>query len=91
LRRKAARASPVGGAAPRRTRFDIDPIADGALIGISFGFAFVLDRIKSTGEIRPQQVPPDFGVGSLLAIDRAAVTATPDPSAGNWSNERQHR
>jgi membrane-associated phospholipid phosphatase len=69
-----------------RTTFDIDPIADGGIIGISFGFAFVLNQIKSTGEIRAQQIAPDFDRSSLLAIDRAAVTAEHHPSARTWSN-----
>jgi membrane-associated phospholipid phosphatase len=69
-----------------RSTFDIDPIADGAIIGISFGFAFVLDQLKSTGEIRAQQIAPDFNRNNLLPIDRAAVTAKHHPSARTWSN-----
>src|SRR5687768_12380621 len=45
---------------PGRSTFDIDPIADGAIIGISSAFALVLDQLKSTGEIRPQQISRDF-------------------------------
>ncbi len=71
---------------PGRTTFDIDPIADGAIIGISFGFSFVLNQIKSTGEIRAQQIAPDFDPDDLLAIDRAAVTAKHHDSARVWSN-----
>lgn len=69
-----------------RTTFDIDPLADGAIIGISFGFAFVLNQLKSTGEIRAQQIAPDFDRSNLLAIDRAAVTRGHDASARTWSN-----
>lgn len=71
---------------PGRATFDIDPIADGAIIGISAGFAIVLDQLKSTGEIRPQQISRDFDRNNLLAIDRPVVTATHHASAGMWSN-----
>jgi membrane-associated phospholipid phosphatase len=71
---------------PGRSTFDIDPIADTAIIGISFGFWFVLNQLKATGEIRPQQIARDFDRNSLLAIDRPAVTAPHHPSAGTWSN-----
>jgi undecaprenyl-diphosphatase len=69
-----------------RSTFDIDPIADSAIIGISAGFAIVLDQLKSTGEIRPQQISSDFDRNNLLAIDRPVVTATHHASAGMWSN-----
>lgn len=72
--------------APGRATFDIDPIADSAIIGISFGFAFVLNQLKATGEIRPQQIARDFDRNSLLAIDRPAVTGAHRPSANTWSN-----
>lgn len=69
-----------------RSTFDIDPIADGAIIGISFGFALVLDQLKSTGEIRPQQIARDFDRNDLLPIDQPVVTAKHHESAGPWSN-----
>jgi membrane-associated phospholipid phosphatase len=71
---------------PGRSTFDVDPIADGAIISISFGFAFVLDQLKSTGEIRPQQIARDFDHNDLLPIDRPVVTARHHASAGPWSN-----
>src|SRR4051812_25177683 len=40
---------------PGRTTFDIDPVADSAMIAVSLGFAGTLELINSTGEIRPQQ------------------------------------
>jgi membrane-associated phospholipid phosphatase len=72
--------------APGRATFDIDPIADSAIIGISAGFALVLDQLKSTGEIRPQQIARDFDHNNLLRIDRPVVTAPHHSSAGTWSN-----
>jgi membrane-associated phospholipid phosphatase len=72
--------------APGRATFDIDPIADSAIIGISFGFALLVNQLKATGEIRPQQIARDFDRNSLLAIDRAAVSGAHHPSANTWSN-----
>ena len=69
-----------------RATFDVDPIADGTIIGISFGFARVLNELKSTGEIRPQQIARDFDRNNLLAIDRPVVTAPHHSSADTWSN-----
>jgi undecaprenyl-diphosphatase len=71
---------------PGRSTFSVDPIADGAIIGISFGFTLVLDQLKSTGEIRPQQIARDFQRDDLLPIDRPVVTARHHDSAGMWSN-----
>ena len=72
--------------APGRVTFDVDPVADGALIAVSLGFAGVLDLINSTGEIRPQQISPTFDRNSLIAIDRAAISQKPDPNASAYSN-----
>lgn len=69
-----------------RVRFEVDPIADGSLIGVAVGFAVVLDLIGSTGEIRPQQIAPNFDRSQLIAIDRASIGATPDPHAKTLSN-----
>ena len=68
-----------------RTTFDIDPIADSAMIGVSLGFAGMLEAINSTGEIRPQQISPDFDSSQLIWIDRHAATAAPDPKASGRS------
>ena len=85
-REESLEPEPAEPKAPGRATFDIDPIADGAIIGISAGFAVVLDQLKSTGEIRPQQISRDFDRNNLLAIDRPVVTAKHHGSAGMWSN-----
>ena len=77
---KAAATPTVG-----RTTFDIDPIADSAMIAVSLGFAGMLELINSTGEIRPQQIAPNFDPNSLIWIDRSAAKRTPDPHAGTYS------
>ena len=69
-----------------RTVFDIDPVADGAMIAVSLGFASMLELINSTGEIRPQQISEDFHSSQLLWIDRSAVTQTVDPHAKGYSD-----
>jgi hypothetical protein len=69
-----------------RPRFHVDPIADTALIGLSIGFATVLELINSTGEIRPTPIAADFDRNNLIGIDRASITATPDSKAGSYSN-----
>jgi membrane-associated phospholipid phosphatase len=68
-----------------RTTFDIDPIADSAMIAVSLGFAGTLELINSTGEIRPQQIDKSFDRSQLIWIDRGAATQTPDPNAGRYS------
>ena len=69
-----------------RAQFHVDPIADTGLIGLSFGFGVVLELINSTGEIRPQQISPNFDRSQLIGIDRASITSTPSKSAGSLSN-----
>ncbi len=69
-----------------RVTFQSDPIADGAIIVVSLGSAGLLELINSTGEIRPQQIAPDFDRNRLISIDRAAVSNTMHPSAGSLSN-----
>jgi undecaprenyl-diphosphatase len=81
LEPKAAEPKPPG-----RATFSIDPIADSGLIVVSLGFATVLELINSTGEIRPQQIAPNFDRNQLIGIDRASITATPSKSAGSLSN-----
>jgi membrane-associated phospholipid phosphatase len=71
---------------PGRVTFQSDPIADGAIIVVSLGSAGLLELINSTGEIRPQQIDPNFDRSQLIWIDRAAVTNTMHPSAGTLSN-----
>lgn len=66
--------------------FQSDPIADGAIIVVSLGSAGVLELINSTGEIRPQQIAPNFDRNKFIWIDRAAVNQTPSKSAGSLSS-----
>jgi membrane-associated phospholipid phosphatase len=66
--------------------FQSDPIADGAIIAVSLGSAGVLELINSTGEIRPQQIAPNFDRNEFIWIDRAAVNQVPSKSAGSLSN-----
>lgn len=81
LEPKAAEPKPQG-----RVTFQSDPIADGAIIVVSFGSAGLLELINSTGEIRPQQISKDFDRDQLIFIDRAAVNNTVHPSAATLSN-----
>lgn len=67
-------------------RMQADPIADGAMLGISAGFALLSNMIISTGELRPQQISPTFQTSQLLGIDRSAVTQNVDPRASLLSN-----
>jgi membrane-associated phospholipid phosphatase len=71
---------------PGRMTFDVDPIADGSIIGASLGFAFILDAINSTGEIRPQQISVDFERSQLLSIDRSSLSRRPNDSAAARAN-----
>ena len=68
------------------SRLQADPIADGAVLGISAGFAILSDMIISTGELRPQQISPTFSTSQLLGIDRIAVTQHVDSRARMLSN-----
>ena len=81
LEPKPAEPKPTG-----RATFNVDPIADTAVIAVALGFAGVLELINSTGEIRPQQISKTFHRSQLIGIDRGAITATPDKSAGPISN-----
>jgi undecaprenyl-diphosphatase len=66
--------------------FKADPIADGALLAGSLGFAGLSEAILSTGEIRPQQIDANFDTSRLLPIDRAALTQNLDTTADAFSN-----
>jgi membrane-associated phospholipid phosphatase len=81
LEPKPSEAPPTG-----RLTFDVDPIADGSIILASLGFAFILDFINSTGEIRPQQIAPDFDRNQLLAIDQSSLSRKPNASAAARAN-----
>ena len=80
LEPKQVEVAPTG-----RTTFDIDPIADSAMIALSLGFAGTLELVNSTGEIRPQQISSDFDTSKLIAIDRGVVRRKPDPNASGYS------
>ena len=71
---------------PGRVTLDSDPVADGAIIAVSFGAAGLLDLINSTGEIRPQQISPNFDRNNLLTIDRGAISQTVDSKASGYSS-----
>jgi undecaprenyl-diphosphatase len=71
---------------PGRTTFQSDPIADGAIIVVSLGSAGILELINSTGEIRPQQIAPDFDPDNLIWIDRGSISRVRSKSAGGYSN-----
>lgn len=81
LQPQAAEPKPTG-----LVTFQADPIADSAIIVVSLGSAGVLEQINSTGEIRPQQIAPNFDKNNLIWIDRNAVTEKPHPRAGTYSN-----
>ena len=80
LEPKAAEAAAKG-----RVTFDIDPVADTSMIAVSLGFAGVLELINSTGEVRPQQIAPNFDKSQLISLDRGVLNRTPDPKAGGYS------
>jgi undecaprenyl-diphosphatase len=71
---------------PGRVTFDVDPLGDGFIIGASLGFAFILDAINATGEIRPQQIAADFDRDRLLSIDRSSLSRKPNSSAAMRAN-----
>jgi undecaprenyl-diphosphatase len=64
--------------------FVLDPVADGALTAMGFGFSFLLGEVLSTGEIKPP--PITVSSSNLLSIDRTAVTQTIDTSASTFSD-----
>lgn len=63
--------------------FQVDPIADVAIIGLALGFAGLDEAIISTGELRPQR-PVD--TSKLLTIDKGAVSQKFDKNASTYSN-----
>src|SRR5580704_11361403 len=48
-------ASNPAGLAPGQ-HFVLDPVSDGALTGVGFGFSLLLGEILTTGEIKPPQI-----------------------------------
>lgn len=81
LNPEKAEAAPHG-----RATLQSDPIADGCIIVVSLGSAGVLELINSTGEIRPQQIAPNFNPNKLVWLDRGAVKSKYSSSAGSLSN-----
>lgn len=69
-----------------RITFQSDPVADGCIILVSLGSVGMLELIKSTGEIRPQQIAPGFDTNNLSWLDRGAVKSKFDSSAATVSN-----
>lgn len=65
-----------------RNGFAIDPVADGAAVGVSLGFGALSQVVLTTGEIVPQQ-PQDSH--KLLGIDKIALHQN-STSAGPLSN-----
>jgi undecaprenyl-diphosphatase len=63
--------------------FQIDPVADGVLIGGGAGFAGLLSLVLQTGEIQATSPGP---ISNLLWIDRGAVSQTTDPHAALYSD-----
>lgn len=64
-------------------RFIADPVADGAVVSLSVGFAALLEIIIQTGELAPNQ-PTE--TDALIDMDRAAVVQTPSKDWGLVSN-----
>jgi undecaprenyl-diphosphatase len=64
--------------------FVFDPVSDGVLTAVGFGFSFLLGEVLGTGEIKPPA--PSVNASSLLAMDRTAITQTIDPHAATYSN-----
>ncbi len=69
-----------------RALFSADPVIDGAVLALGGGWAILSSMIIGTGEIRPQQIAPNFNTQNLLPLDRDAVNQTIDPNAGTYSN-----
>lgn len=63
--------------------FQVDPIADVAIIGLALGFAGLAEAIISTGELRPQR---PVSTDKLLTIDKGAVSQQFDKNASTYSN-----
>lgn len=63
--------------------FEVDPLADGAIIALSGSFALLTEMVIGTGELKPQQ-PVDSS--RLLSIDRAVIKENFDTAASTRSN-----
>ncbi len=68
---------------PAKMRFLADPLSDGAVLAIAFGFVGLSSVIMSSGELKPQQ---PVASSKLTSLDRYAITQTVDPNAGRLSN-----
>lgn len=67
---------------PPRSRYVVDPFADGAVLSLSLGMSLLSELILETGEISPQQPRSET---DLLAIDRPSISAQPVPAWGTVS------
>lgn len=65
-------ASPPASTSSTAPHFEIDPIADGAVLGLALSVGMVSQALTGTGELRPQ-APGDPSV--LLGIDRSVATS----------------
>jgi membrane-associated phospholipid phosphatase len=68
---------------PARIRFVAEPVSDGAVLSLALGTAALSAAIEGTGEIVPQQPQ---STSKLLAIDRGAITESPEPAWATLSN-----
>lgn len=70
-------------APPAAQQFSVDPVTDGAILSVGFGFAALLELIISTSELTPQQ---PGSTANLLSIDRDVVEEEPSEAAATVSN-----
>lgn len=70
---------PSAAAPQRRALFEIDPVSEVAIFGVTTGFAVLSELIIGTGELRPQD-PVDPAL--LLPIDRGIANAEDVESSG---------
>lgn len=68
---------------PDKMRFVADPLSDGAILGIAYGFVGLSSIIISSGELKPQQ---PVSTSKLSSLDKLAITQTIDPRAAMLSN-----
>lgn len=68
---------------PAQLSFVADPVADGAVLILGCGTAFLSEAILATGEITPQQPQDPM---RLLTIDRPVIGQTPAPAWGTLSS-----
>lgn len=77
---------PVEPPPPGRPTFVVDPLIDGGIVVSSSAFAGLLELIGGTGELRPQQISPDFKSSNFIWMDRVTLVQNVDPNARSLSN-----